>query len=297
MTTSAMPERPLIEVKPALNIEGLTVGYGGVPAVRDLNAQVRAGEILALLGPNGAGKTTTLLASVGALPALSGIITALGEPLDRRVEANARRGVILVPDSRGVFHRLSVDDNLRLARRKHGPSVDDVFDYFPALRSMRSRRCGTLSGGEQQMLALAKALLCAPKILLVDELSLGLSPIAVEGLLPGCVRSPTTSTWPWCWSNNTSNWRCPSPIRPSCSITAGPYCPAPRLSSVVAEIWSRRPTSVMPKVDTATNGTWDSIEEEGWPEPGTLIAARRRPRAAAPAIARATRYSWMRHAR
>ncbi|APE34775.1 ABC transporter ATP-binding protein [Nocardia mangyaensis] len=184
MTTSATSETPLIEVKPALNIAGLAVGYGGVPAVRDLNAHVRAGEILALLGPNGAGKTTTLLASVGALPALSGTITALGEPLDRRVEANARRGIILVPDSRGVFHRLSVDDNLRLARRKHGPSVDDVFDYFPALRSMRSRRCGTLSGGEQQMLALAKALLCAPKILLVDELSLGLSPIAVEGLLP-----------------------------------------------------------------------------------------------------------------
>ncbi|WP_373280975.1 ABC transporter ATP-binding protein [Nocardia higoensis] len=165
-------------------MEGLTVGYGGVPAVRDLHAQAREGEILALLGPNGAGKTTTLLASVGALPIISGTVTAFGEPLDRRVERNARRGVILVPDSRGVFHSLSVEDNLRLARRKNSPALDDVLDYFPKLRTLRARRCGTLSGGEQQMLALAKALLCAPRILLIDELSLGLSPIAVEELLP-----------------------------------------------------------------------------------------------------------------
>ncbi|WP_405176956.1 ATP-binding cassette domain-containing protein [Nocardia sp. NBC_01377] len=184
MTGSAIAEVPVSETNPALRIDKLTVGYGGVPAVRELDARVRPGEILALLGPNGAGKTTTLLASVGALPVLSGTITALGEPLDRRVERNARCGVVLVPDSRGVFHRLSVDDNLRLARRKHGPSIADVLDYFPRLGSMRSRRCGTLSGGEQQMLALAKALLCAPKILLIDELSLGLSPIAVEDLLP-----------------------------------------------------------------------------------------------------------------
>lgn len=169
---------------PALSLDDLTVGYGGVPAVRGLNARVHPGEILALLGPNGAGKTTTLLAAVGALPLLAGSITALGAPLDRRVERNARRGVVLVPDSRGVFHTLSVDDNLRLARRRHGLRTDEVFDYFPKLRSLRTRRCGTLSGGEQQMLALAKALLSEPKVLLIDELSLGLSPIAVEDLLP-----------------------------------------------------------------------------------------------------------------
>ncbi|WP_054814751.1 ABC transporter ATP-binding protein [Nocardia arizonensis] len=184
MTSPATSESPAREANPALSIEGMTVGYGGVPAVRDLDIRVRPGEILALLGPNGAGKTTTLLASVGALPLLAGRITALGAPLDSRVERNARRGVVLVPDSRGVFHRLSVDDNLRLARRRNGPSVEDVFDYFPKLATMRSRGCGTLSGGEQQMLALAKALLCQPKILLIDELSLGLSPIAVEDLLP-----------------------------------------------------------------------------------------------------------------
>ncbi|UGT62613.1 ABC transporter ATP-binding protein [Nocardia asteroides] len=169
---------------PALDLAAITVGYGGVPAVRDLDLRARPGEILALLGPNGAGKTTTLLAAVGALPLISGTITALGAPLDRRVERNARRGVILVPDSRGVFHRLSVEDNLRLARRRNSPAIDDVLDYFPKLRTLRSRGCGTLSGGEQQMLALAKALLCAPKVLLIDELSLGLAPIAVEELLP-----------------------------------------------------------------------------------------------------------------
>lgn len=183
-TDSTAPRSGTDSGAPALTLDGVTVGYGGVPAVRQLDVRVRAGEILALLGPNGAGKTTTLLAAVGALPLLSGRITALGAPLDRRVERNARRGVVLVPDSRGIFHRLSVEDNLRLARRGHGSRLDDIFDYFPKLRSMRSRRCGTLSGGEQQTLALAKALLCEPRVLLIDELSLGLSPIAVDDLLP-----------------------------------------------------------------------------------------------------------------
>lgn len=169
---------------PVLTIEGLNVGYGGVPAVRDFNASLRAGEILALLGPNGAGKTTTLLATIGALPMLSGKVTALGQPLDKRVERNARRGVTMVPDNRGVFHKLTVSDNLRLSKRKNGAELSDVFEYFPKLKTLKGRRCGNLSGGEQQMLALAKALLARPKVLLIDELSLGLSPIAVKDLLP-----------------------------------------------------------------------------------------------------------------
>lgn len=167
-----------------LTFDGVTIGHGGVPAVRDFTASVRPGEILALLGPNGAGKTTTLLAAVGALPTMSGSITALGHAIDGRVERNARRGVTLVPDNRGVFHRLSVSDNLRLAKRKGGGSIDAVYEHFPKLQSLRGRRCGNLSGGEQQMLALAKALLTKPSVLLIDELSLGLSPIAVQDLLP-----------------------------------------------------------------------------------------------------------------
>jgi branched-chain amino acid transport system ATP-binding protein len=165
-------------------LDDITVGYGGVSAVRGLSASVREGEILALLGPNGAGKTTTMLAAVGALPLISGSVRALGQPIDSAVEKNARRGVTLVPDSRGVFHRLSVADNLRLAKRKGGTDLGVVYEYFPKLKTMRTRKCGNLSGGEQQMLAMAKALLAGPKVLLIDELSLGLSPIAVQELLP-----------------------------------------------------------------------------------------------------------------
>ncbi|GAC53658.1 ABC transporter ATP-binding protein [Gordonia amicalis] len=170
--------------KPVLELDDITVGYGGVPAVRGLSASVRPGEILALLGPNGAGKTTTLLAAVGALPLMSGSVTALGEPIDHHIERNARRGVTLVPDTRGLFHKLSVSDNLRLAKCKNGTDLDTVFEYFPKLKTMRSRHCGNLSGGEQQMLALAKALLARPRVLLIDEMSLGLSPVAVQDLLP-----------------------------------------------------------------------------------------------------------------
>jgi branched-chain amino acid transport system ATP-binding protein len=168
----------------ALEIDGVTAGYGGVPAIRDMNVSVYPGEILALLGPNGAGKTTTLLTCVGALVPMSGSVRALGSPIDKRIERNARRGVTLVPDNRGVFHKLTVADNLRLARRKGRTSLDTTLDHFPKLRSLMNRRCGLLSGGEQQMLALAKALLTDPKVLLVDEMSLGLAPIAVQGLLP-----------------------------------------------------------------------------------------------------------------
>lgn len=167
-----------------LEFDEVTVGYGDVAAVRGLAAQVRAGEILALLGPNGAGKTTSLLAAVGALPLMGGQIRLFGEPIDTRIERNAGRGITLVPDTRGVFHGLTVAENLRLARRRGGPDTDMVFGHFPALADLRGRRCGSLSGGEQQMLALGKALLAGPRVLLIDELSMGLAPIAVKNLLP-----------------------------------------------------------------------------------------------------------------
>lgn len=167
-----------------LEFDEVTVGYGDVAAVRGLAAQVRAGEILALLGPNGAGKTTSLLAAVGALPLMGGQIRLFGEPIDTRIERNAGRGITLVPDTRGVFHGLTVAEHLRLARRRGGPDTDMVFGHFPALADLRGRRCGSLSGGEQQMLALGKALLAGPRVLLIDELSMGLAPIAVKNLLP-----------------------------------------------------------------------------------------------------------------
>ncbi|WP_127481090.1 ABC transporter ATP-binding protein [Nocardioides pantholopis] len=166
----------------ALRVAGLSAGYRGLLAVRDVSFEVPAGTVLALLGPNGAGKSTTLLAVVGAIRRAAGEVSAFGGPLGRRTEQNARAGVTLVPDDRGVFHRLSVADNLRLARNPAG--LEPVLDDFPRLRALWSRRCGLLSGGEQQMLALAKALLQQPKVLLVDELSLGLAPRAAGELMP-----------------------------------------------------------------------------------------------------------------
>lgn len=175
---------PATGAAPALTLDQVTVGYNGVPAVRDLSLEVSPGQILALLGPNGAGKTTTLLAAVGALKPLSGAVTVLGEPVDTRIERNSRRGLALVPDSRGVFHKLSVNENLRLSKRKGGPEIESVFDYFPKLKDLLHQQCGSLSGGEQQMLALGKVMLQQPRVLLIDELSMGLSPIAVQEILP-----------------------------------------------------------------------------------------------------------------
>ena len=166
----------------ALSVQGLSAGHGGLLAVREVSFTVEAGQVLTLLGPNGAGKSTTLLSVVGALRRAAGEVRSFGEPLSHRPEVNARNGVTLVPDDRGVFHRLSVADNLRLAR--NSDDLDEVLDDFPKLRSLWSRRCGLLSGGEQQMLALAKALLQRPRVLLVDELSLGLAPRAAQELMP-----------------------------------------------------------------------------------------------------------------
>jgi branched-chain amino acid transport system ATP-binding protein len=170
-------------VSPVLSLRGVTAGYAGVPAIRDVDLDLAAGEVVALLGPNGAGKTTALLTAVGLLTPIAGSVTAFGRPLDRRVERNARRGLILVPDTRGVFHGLTVGENLALARRR-GAGIDDVLELFPPLAGLTSCRCGLLSGGEQQMLAIAKALVGRPRVLLVDELSMGLAPIAVQALLP-----------------------------------------------------------------------------------------------------------------
>jgi len=169
-------------VTDVLRIRGLSAGYQGVPAIRDIDLRVVAGSILALLGPNGAGKSTTLRAAAGLLPALDGTVTAVGSPVTGSVERATRAGLCLIPDNRGVFHGLTVAENLRLARAKGG--FGPALDRFPQLRPLLNRRCGLLSGGEQQLLAIAKTLLLRPKVLLIDELSMGLSPIAVRRILP-----------------------------------------------------------------------------------------------------------------
>lgn len=169
-----------------LQADDVTAGYNRVPAVRDLSFSVRPGEVVALLGPNGAGKTTSLLSLVGLVPLMSGSVTVLGQPLGSRPpHVLARKGVLLVPDDRGLFFGLTVRDHLRLSRSRPSKQREAVvFDRFPALRPLQSRRVGLLSGGEQQMLAIAKALLAEPKVLMIDEMSLGLAPKIVQQMLP-----------------------------------------------------------------------------------------------------------------
>ncbi len=167
-----------------LEITGLTAGYGGAPVLRDLSLTVSGGEVVALMGANGAGKTTTLRAISGLVKPDAGTIALEGRDLAAlSPTARVRAGVVHVPQDRGIFYGLTVGEHFRL----DGHSEDRheaAFEHFPALRDLRQRRAGLLSGGEQQMLAIARALMRRPKLLLLDELSLGLAPIIVERLLP-----------------------------------------------------------------------------------------------------------------
>ena len=171
---------------PLLRLTGLDAGYEGVAVVRGLDLEVRPGEVVALLGPNGAGKTTTLLTVSGLLAPIGGTIDILGggPPSTRRPQEVARRGVAHVPEHRALFYDLTVRENLRLGTAHGRVALDRVLDYFPALAPMLDRKAGLLSGGEQQMLALGRALASEPRLLMVDEMSLGLAPIIVERLLP-----------------------------------------------------------------------------------------------------------------
>ena len=168
-----------------LEIENLSTGYHGVPVVRELNLHVDEGEVVALLGPNGAGKTTTLLTVSGLVPIISGDIRVSGRSVKgRRPHLIAREGLAHVPEDRSLFFQLTVRENLRLGAARGSAQLDQALGYFPALEKLMDRRAGLLSGGEQQMLAMARALTVKPKMLMVDEMSLGLAPIIVERLLP-----------------------------------------------------------------------------------------------------------------
>ena len=169
-----------------LDIDGLSAGYDGVPVVRDLSLHVRAGEVVALLGPNGAGKTTTLRAVSGLVTRLQGEVTVLGGPVPRlrRAHEVARRGVAHVPEGRGVLGQLTVRENLVLGVRRGRADFDKAFAHFPALAPLMERKAALLSGGEQKMLVLGRAILAEPRLLLIDELSLGLAPLIFSELLP-----------------------------------------------------------------------------------------------------------------
>jgi len=175
-----------VSVAPVLEVDELEVSYGAVAAVRGVSLEVRAGEIVGLIGPNGAGKSTTLHAIMGLVSARGGAIRLEGRSLlGSKPERVARSGVALVPEGRRIFAGFTVEENLRLglagrSERGDGDALEEVFDLFPIVREFRRRDAGVLSGGQQQQLAIARALVARPKVLLLDEPSLGLAPKIVD---------------------------------------------------------------------------------------------------------------------
>jgi branched-chain amino acid transport system ATP-binding protein len=168
-----------------LVVRGLSAGYFGTPVVRELDLRVRAGEVVAMLGANGAGKTTTVMTIAGLLKPIKGTIAVLGQnTAGVAAHVMARRGVALVPENRALFFGLTTREHLRLAKAKDGVSESELVELLPELEKCLDRRAGLLSGGEQQMLAVGRALMSRPKLLVVDEMSMGLAPVIVERLLP-----------------------------------------------------------------------------------------------------------------
>ena len=173
----------------ALEVRGLMVGHGNVAVLRDARLDVGQGRIVTVIGPNGAGKTTLLAAVMGLLPARGSVRYAGEDVATLSVEERVRRGMCLVPEQRELFGDLPVEDNLRLgafSRARRDRTVDDdlaaVYARFPRLRERHAQRAGTLSGGERQMLALGRALMARPKLLMLDEPSLGLAPRIVRDI-------------------------------------------------------------------------------------------------------------------
>ena len=170
-----------------LKVSGLKVAYGGIQAVKGVDFEVREGELVSLIGSNGAGKTTTMKAITGTLPLNAGDIEYLGRSIKGRGPWDlVREGLAMVPEGRGVFTRMSITENLLMGaytrNDKAGVAADveRIFTIFPRLRERKDQLAGTMSGGEQQMLAMGRALMCRPKVLLLDEPSMGLSPIMVD---------------------------------------------------------------------------------------------------------------------
>lgn len=163
---------------PVVAARGLTAGYGAIPAIRGVTLELLSGTVTALLGANGAGKTTTVLALAGALEPMAGDVEVDGAPTRAPLHRRVHEGTALVTDDRTVFMDLTVDENLRIGKSR----AELALELFPELRPHRRRKVGVLSGGQQQMLALGRALASEPRALLVDELSLGLAPVVAERL-------------------------------------------------------------------------------------------------------------------
>ena len=170
-----------------LEVRGLKVAYGGIQAVKGVDFEVREGELVSLIGSNGAGKTTTMKAITGSLPFVEGDIKYMGQSIRGKGAWDlVRQGLAMVPEGRGVFTRMTTIENLQMGAhiRNDKPEIakdmEKVFTIFPRLRERKDQLAGTMSGGEQQMLAMGRALMSRPKVLLMDEPSMGLSPIMVD---------------------------------------------------------------------------------------------------------------------
>jgi branched-chain amino acid transport system ATP-binding protein len=180
MTSATAPPATI-----ALEARNIDAGYGQIAVLRQVSLQVRAGAVVALLGPNGAGKTTLLRVLAGLLNQTNGDVFLEGTDVSsQRSEERARRGLCLIPEGRGIFRNLTVRENLDLFRPRwvEDRSIDRALEAFPVLRTRLTERAGNLSGGQQQMLALSRCFLARPKIALVDEVSLGLAPQAVDAI-------------------------------------------------------------------------------------------------------------------
>jgi branched-chain amino acid transport system ATP-binding protein len=169
-----------------LEVQGLKVAYGGIQAVKGVSFDVRRGELVCLIGANGAGKTTTLKAITGTQPVRDGDIRFLGRSIKGQGAWDlVRQGLVMVPEGRGVFARMTIVENLQMGAYVRDDAevqadIDKVFGIFPRLKERAAQLAGTMSGGEQQMLAMGRALMARPKVLLMDEPSMGLSPIMVD---------------------------------------------------------------------------------------------------------------------
>ncbi|MDA7415619.1 ABC transporter ATP-binding protein [Xenophilus arseniciresistens] len=170
-----------------LKVSGLKVAYGGIQAVKGVDFEVQEGELVSLIGSNGAGKTTTMKAITGTLPALEGQIEFLGKSIKGRGAWDlVKEGLVMVPEGRGVFTRMTITENLQIGayirndKAEIAKDIEKVFGIFPRLKERATQLAGTMSGGEQQMLAMGRALMARPKVLLMDEPTMGLSPIMCD---------------------------------------------------------------------------------------------------------------------
>ena len=173
-------------IKTMLKVSELKVAYGGIQAVKGVSFEVREGELVSLIGANGAGKTTTLKAITGLQPVASGDIEYLGKSIQGQGAWDlVKQGLVMVPEGRGTFARMTITENLQMGAfvredNEVDADIEKVFGIFPRLKERRNQLAGTMSGGEQQMLAMGRALMARPKVLLMDEPSMGLSPIMVD---------------------------------------------------------------------------------------------------------------------